>query len=70
MLSDWPVSGGRPRQWLRTVNTPLNMAELEALHRTVERSQPFGNSAWVRRQVERFGLLSTMRAPGRPKNTH
>jgi len=67
-LSNWPVSGGRPRQWLRTVNTPLNEQELEALRTAIGRSRPYGNDAWRRRQVQRFGLHSVMRNPGRPKN--
>ena len=67
VLSDWPVPGGRPRQWLRTVNTPLSAGELEALRRATQRCQPYGRAAWVAEQIERFGLHSTVRRPGRPK---
>ncbi len=66
-LADWPVSGSRPRQWLRTVNMPLNTDELAALRRAVERSRPYGDEAWMKRLVERFGLGSAMRGRGRPR---
>ena len=68
VLSDWPVSGGRPRHWLRTVNTPLNDKELQALRQSVGRSQPYGNQVWRRRQIERFGIHSVIRPQGRPRN--
>jgi putative transposase len=76
MLAPWPVSAtgvrdkarfNRPRQWLRTVNTPLNEAELEALRLAIGRGRPFGGDAWVARMVTRHGLESTMRSPGRPR---
>jgi len=76
MLSSWPVSASgvrdkarfnRPKQWLRTVNTPLGEAELEALRVAAERQRPFGSPAWVARVVKKFDLQWTVRGPGRPK---
>jgi len=69
VLSDWPIPGGRPKQWLRTVNTPLTLAELEALRSSIRRARPYGSPAWQARQVSRFGLESTLRPPGRPRKT-
>lgn len=66
-LTDWPIPGGRPKHWLRTVNTPLTDDELHALRRAVQRNQPYGNDDWIQRQVNRFQLESTLRPPGRPK---
>ncbi len=66
-LAAWPIPGGRPKHWLRTVNTPLTDDELQVLRRAVQRNQPYGADAWVRRQVHRFSLESTLRPPGRPK---
>jgi len=61
------INLGRPRNWLRTVNTPLNEGELEALRASANRCRPFGSLGWVSKAVSRFGLTSTMRNPGRPK---
>ena len=40
VLSRWPIPGGRPRQWLRTVNTPLSEKELDAVRLAAHRCQP------------------------------
>ncbi len=66
--SPWPVTGGRPKHWLRTVNTPLNEAELQAMRRAVGRGRPYGSESWQQRQIKRFNLHSVMRPPGRPRN--
>ncbi len=70
-LSDWPVAtnGGRPRNWLRTVNTPMNARELEKLRASSRRMRPYGSPQWVQRMVRRHGLESTMRSRGRPAAT-
>ncbi|MFW6033338.1 MAG: hypothetical protein ACOCTI_08190, partial [Phycisphaeraceae bacterium] len=58
---------GRPKQWLRTVNTPLSEAELDALRRAAQRGRPYGGEAWTKQMIARFGLGSTLRGPGRPR---
>lgn len=73
LLSDWPARGvtmggrGRPRNWLRTVNTPLSESELEALRTSANRCSPYGTDRWRTRVIRDFGLESTVRKPGRPK---
>ena len=69
LLSNWPLPGrtGRPRNWLRTVNTPLSVKELSTVRSAANRHTPFGSSAWRDAIVERFDLQSTMRRPGRPR---
>ncbi len=73
LLSDWPIRGltspqrGRPRNWLRTVNTPLSEDELNALRTSANRCSPFGNDQWRNCTIQTFGLESTVRRPGRPK---
>jgi putative transposase len=64
-LGEWPVE--RPSNWIARVNRPETEAELEGLRRSVNRSQPFGSDAWMRRMVQRLGLGSTLRPRGRPK---
>ncbi len=72
-ISGWPVVGvnkgarGRPRNWLRTVNTPLSEAELADLRTSANRCSPYGKERWRDWVVREFGLESTVRKPGRPK---
>jgi len=64
-LSDGPLS--LPRSWVAHVNRVQSERELEALRRSVERSQPYGSEAWVKRAATALGLESTLRSRGRPK---
>lgn len=66
-LSDWPVE--RPRNWGTYVNHAQSASELEALRLSVQRGRPFGEEAWVKRMVKRFGMESTLRPRGRPKGS-
>lgn len=65
VLSAWPVE--RPRNWRALVNQPQTAAEVEALHRCVQRGIPYGDDSWLTRIVKRLGLESTVRPRGRPK---
>ena len=65
MLSPWPVPASRvrdpdrsnrARQWLPTVNTPMNERELEALRTEAQRGRPCGSTAWVERMTCPRGL--------------
>jgi len=78
VISRWPTAAvrtasadgsGRPRHWLRTVNTPLNKRELEALGRASDKCRPYGSERWSDRLIKRFDLESTTRQPGRPRKT-
>lgn len=66
-LSDWPITP--PRNWVARVNQPETGEELETLRRSVQRGRPFGDDAWVKRMVKRFGMESTLRPRGRPKGS-
>lgn len=66
-LVPWHVEGGRPKHWLRTVNSPLNEDELAALRLSANRCRPYGASEWVDQMVIKYGLESTIRNPGRPR---
>jgi putative transposase len=65
VLSDWPVP--RPDAWVKRVNAVQTAAELEALRRSVQRGQPYGEESWARRVAKRLGLESTFRRRGRPR---
>ncbi len=72
MLSPWPRPGSvagdesrRPRNWLATVNTPMDREAVDALHTAIRRDRPYGEPHWVRRTAERHGLGSALRNRGR-----
>jgi putative transposase len=62
MLCDWPVE--RPLDWVRHVNTPLTIKELERLQLSIDRSRPFGDDRWTEQTAARLGLGSTLRSRG------
>jgi putative transposase len=53
--------------WLQHVNRPQSDAEVQAIRRSVQRGQPYGEDPWVRKTARRLGLQSTLRARGRPR---
>ena len=65
MLSDWPVD--RPRQWLAQLNRAETAEELEALRRSLQRGQPYGDSSWCARTAAKLGLESSFQPRGRPR---
>jgi putative transposase len=62
-LADWPVA--EPKDWVRHVNQAETDAELEALRRSVMRSQPYGSEAWTLadRQAAGLGIHATAAGP-------
>jgi putative transposase len=64
ILSDWPLAV--PEHWAKEVNRAQTEAELEAVRRSVQRGQPYGDEGWAQRVAVRLGLESTFRARGRP----
>jgi putative transposase len=64
-LSPWPIA--RPRNWIKRVNAPLTRQEEQAVLRSIERGQPYGDPEWQMATAARLGLQSTMRPRGRPR---
>jgi putative transposase len=64
-LSEWPID--RPRNWVARVNSALSSAEEEAVRRSMQRGQPFGESEWQSTIAARLGLESSFRPRGRPR---
>ena len=56
-----------PQDWTGRVNAAETEAELAAVRRSVERSQPFGSETWQKRTAQLLDLDHTFRQPGRPK---
>lgn len=65
LLNRWPVQ--MPRQWLRRVNQPETLQEMDALRRCVKRGQPLGGDRWRVRMAAILGLESAMSPIGRPR---
>ena len=65
ILSAWPLP--MPRSWKTLVNEPQTEGELEAIRRSVSRSQPYGKDDWVKATAKQLGLESTLRSRGRPR---
>jgi putative transposase len=75
ILTPWPTgissnkavdALGRPRNWRKLINTPQTQAELDALRLAVRKGRPFGGDPWAAKMIDRHGLTSTLRNPGRP----
>jgi putative transposase len=64
LLSPWPVDC--PRDWVKTVNTPMTGDELDRLKVSLKRCRPYGSDAWTAKTVKKLGLEHTVRAEGRP----
>lgn len=78
ILTPWPTKdvgtvaadgSGRPRQWLRVVNTPQSQAELDALRHAVRKSRPYGSDRWSASTIARYDLTTALRDRGRPPTT-
>jgi hypothetical protein len=54
----------RPADWVDRVNRPQGEAELTALHQSVQRSCPFGDTAWRDRTPDALGLTRILRPQG------
>ena len=49
----------RRPDWLAWVNRPLTPGEQEAIHRSIARGSPFGDSEWLAATAERLGQSGT-----------
>ena len=66
MLSEWPIS--EPKDYLSFVNTPQTKEEEGYIRKSVVKGKPYGSDLWTSKVIKRFGLESTVRSMGRPKN--
>jgi len=65
LLSPWPIN--IPEDYLDYVNRQEPEKDLESIEESIIKSKPLGDSSWVKKVVNKFGLEMTMRKPGRPK---
>ena len=57
-----------PDDWGTYVDAPLTEEELERLRQSVNRQSPYGSLNWQLKVSTEFGLESTLRPRGRPRN--
>jgi putative transposase len=65
-LSAWPVA--RPDDWLKLVDAGQSDEDVKIVKQCIMRERPFGSRKWLMRMVNRFGLETTIRPKGRPRN--
>jgi len=62
---EWPIE--RPAAWTDLVNSLQDNNDLGGIRTSIQRGQPFGSEKWQVGTAKRLGLLSTIRARGRPR---
>ena len=65
----WLELGPIPRtsEWVRLVNEPMTVAEVEQIRECVNRGRPFGATEWQRTIAKQLGLTASLRPRGRPR---
>ena len=62
-LTDQPLLVEKTRH----LNATQHEREVEAIRRSIQRGNPFGDEGWCDRTVRKLGLETTLRPRGRPK---
>ena len=66
VVDPWPI--GAENQWLNRLEEPLGEPQLKFVRECVNRQRPFGRADWQAQIASLFGLASTLRPRGRPRN--
>jgi len=64
-LTPGPVA--LPPDWTRRVHRDIEARAMEALHNSLSRNRPLGDTEWIVETAKKMGLESTLRKRGRPK---
>ena len=56
-----------PLNYLESVNTILKEKDLDTVRHSIIKGTPYGSDTWTGNMVEKYGLSSTIRGPGRPR---
>ena len=56
-----------PRNYSAWIHEAENAEVLDGIRRSVVRGAPFGSTSWKEEMISTYGLISTVRAEGRPK---
>jgi len=63
-----PCPVGGEGQWLEQAEDPIGEEQLITVRECVNRQRPFGRKEWQAEMAAMFGLGSTLRPRGRPRN--
>ena len=66
VVDPWPV--GDERQWLDQLDEPIRAEQLVSVRECLNRQRPYGRTEWQVKMASMFGLGSTLRPRGRPRN--
>lgn len=66
LLAELPME--LPVNYWESVNIILKEKDLEQVRHSIIKGTPYGSDNWVGDMVEKYGLTSTLRGPGRPKS--
>ena len=66
VVDPWPV--GDERQWLEQLDQPIRAEQLVNVRECLNRQRPYGRTEWQVKMASMFGLGSTLRPRGRPRN--
>jgi len=56
--------------WVKFVNEPMKMYEIEKIRNSVNRQAPLGEDGWQLEVASQYGLLSTLGNRGRPRKEY
>ena len=65
-LSEWPIE--MPDEYISFLNEAQTEDEEEAIRKSVRKGNPYGDGVWMMKTIKKYGLESTLRKVGRPKN--
>ena len=65
LFSSWPVQ--RPDDYLAWLNESQSEDEENAIAKSIKRGNPYGDSSWSKKVINKFNLETTLRCIGRPK---
>jgi putative transposase len=66
VVDPWAV--GDERQWLEQLDEPIRAEQLVNVRECLNRQRPYGRTEWQVKMASMFGLGSTLRPRGRPRN--
>lgn len=57
----------RPPDWVKRVNRPIEVADMDAMKLSIARGRPYGSEKWTAETAKKLGLADTLRDRGRPR---
>jgi len=64
LLTSWPAQ--RPENYMIWLNQPQSKAEENAIEKSIQRGNPYGDKNWAGDIIKKFNLEATVKPRGRP----